>query len=554
MKKIITTAFLITTLCINAQLKVVSSITPTTNISCTYYVDFINNKFYFQGSDPSAFGEGVELFSSNGSEAGTTLVKDINTVSYGSSSPGKFTQLNSSTILFVATDNVVGRELWKTDGSSAGTSLVKDIYTGSGSGPFEHFMKMGSNVFFMADDGSNGRELWKSDGTTAGTQLVKNINPSGNGMQYPVLMYSPYTAVLGANLFFVASNGTTGFELYKTDGTTAGTSIVKDIEAGSGSSDPSNFIVVNGVLYFTCSTASDGNELWKTDGTTTGTVLVKDFNTLLGASSNPNYLVSLNNKLYFAALIANKATLCETDGTAIGTNTVFASSAVNTEFCRLTKVDSTIYFFEQSNGSSLYSLYKFYLPSYNAALVKSGLYDGTMAAANQPTKEKAVALNGMLYFTFDNYTNGDELWQSDGTNSGTKMITDIAVGSTTSWIDNLIPINNGANSKLYFRSNAKVGLLYIMADAVTMNVGYIEKQYLNFSLFPNPTNSILNIALQNNNYPTTLEITNTLGQVVLSKNITENNTLLNVSEFTKGIYVMSLKSDNKTTTQKLIVN
>ncbi len=556
MKKIITAAFLVTTLYINAQLKVVSSITPTTNISCTYYVDFINNKFYFQGSNPSIFGEGVELFTSDSTQAGTSLVKDINTTSYGSSNPGKFTKLNSSTILFVATDNVVGRELWKTDGTLTGTTLVKDIYTGSGSGPFEHFIKMGSNVFFMADDGINGRELWKSDGTASGTQLVKNINPSGNGMQPPVLMYSPYTAVVGGNLFFVASNGTTGFELYKTDGTTAGTSIVKDIEVGSSSSNPSNFVVLNDTLYFTCTTSGDGNELWKSDGTAAGTVLVKDFNPSLGSSSNPNYIINLNNTLYFSATVANKTTLCKSNGYAVNTVTVFASPNFNSEFCRLTKVDSSIYFFDRSASASPdYSLYKFNLPTNNTALIKSALYEGTSGPVYQPTKEKAVALNGMFYFTFDNFTNGDELWQSDGTSGGTKLITDIAVGSTTSWIDNLIPIKNGLNSRLYFTSTQKVGLLYILADLVATDVVSLKEEQLDFLLFPNPTNGILNIAFKTKNEtPTTIEITNALGQVVLLKTLTDKNTQLNVNDFIKGIYFVSVKAEGKTTTQKLIIN
>ena len=415
---------------------------------------------------------------------------------------------------------------------------------------------MGSNVYFMADDGANGRELWKSDGTTVGTQLVKNINPSGNGMQPPVLMYSPYTAVLGSNLFFVASNGTTGFELYKTDGTTVGTSLVKDIEVGSNSSNPSNFIVVNGVLYFTCNTASDGNELWKTDGTSVGTVLVKDFNLLMGSSSNPNYLVGLNNKLYFSAKVANKTTLCQSDGSAVGTTTLYASPLLNSDFCRLTKVDSSIYFFDVSASTSPdYNLYKFNLPTNNTALIKSALYGGSSGPVTQPTKEKAVALNGMLYFTFDNYTNGDELWQSDGTSAGTKLITDIAVGATTSWIDNLMAINYGPNSRVYFTSGVKTGLLYITGDAVATNVSLLNKQFLNFYLHPNPANDLLKIELDKNETAAKgLTITNVLGQVVFSKNNLDIYTELNVRNFTPGIYYITILSGNKTSTQKLIIN
>jgi hypothetical protein len=49
--------------------------------------------------------------------------------------------------------------------------------------------------------------LWRSDGTAAGTIMVKNINPSGDS--YPVFL----TAV-GSTLYFRATDGTNGNELW----------------------------------------------------------------------------------------------------------------------------------------------------------------------------------------------------------------------------------------------------------------------------------------------------------------------------------------------------
>jgi ELWxxDGT repeat protein len=36
---------------------------------------------------------------------------------------------------------------------------------------------VGGKLFFTAGDGVHGRELWTSDGTEAGTVLVKDIKP-----------------------------------------------------------------------------------------------------------------------------------------------------------------------------------------------------------------------------------------------------------------------------------------------------------------------------------------------------------------------------------------
>jgi ELWxxDGT repeat protein len=252
----------------------------------------VNGTLFFDVGDYS-------LWKSDGTIAGTVLVKQFQN---GDSRPAAFTNVNG-TLFFVENDYYHGNELWKTDGTAAGTVLVKDIYPGgipnvkyNDSNP-EYLTNVNGTLFFSANDGTHGRELWKSDGTDAGTVMVAKIR--SDGFELPGSYPSCLTNVNGT-LFFAATDGIHGAELWKSDGTALGTVLVKDINPVSIPIFGASFVNVNGTLFFSANDGTHGFELWQSDGTAVGTVIVDDIQPG-PAGSNPFYLTNVNGTLFFSA-------------------------------------------------------------------------------------------------------------------------------------------------------------------------------------------------------------------------------------------------------------
>jgi ELWxxDGT repeat protein len=123
---------------------------------------------------------------------------------------------------------------------------------------------MNGKLYFFFEN-----ELWKSDGTAVGTTLVKNPNFGSASALHSL------TEVKGT-LFFIVANGLTGIELWKSDGTESGTLMVKTIKPDPSSPLPRYLTNVDGALFFAVDDGKSGIELWKSDGTAAGTRMVKD--------------------------------------------------------------------------------------------------------------------------------------------------------------------------------------------------------------------------------------------------------------------------------------
>ncbi len=145
--------------------------------------------------------------------------------------PGNLTNVNGT--LFFTVDSATGQELWKSDGTAAGTTKVTSVVWNFP----RDFINVNGTLFFAADDGTSGDELWKSDGTLAGTMIVKDINSNPTS----AASSSPFNLTnVNGTLFFAADDGTSGKELWKSDGTAAGTLRVQDINSNPTSAASSS--------------------------------------------------------------------------------------------------------------------------------------------------------------------------------------------------------------------------------------------------------------------------------------------------------------------------
>lgn len=352
------------------------------------------------------------------------LLADVNLASLDAN-PRGLTNVGGR-LYFQADDGVRGAELWTSDGTAAGTTLLKDLQPGAGSSAPGLFTPLGSTTFFVADDGEHGAELWASDGTAANTRMVKDVTPHEEGGLF--LTTANSLTVAGGKLYFVADDDTNGIELWTSDGTAAGTRLVKDIRPGGANADPQNLVAFNGKLYFSAQDADHGRELWATDGTETGTVLIKDVAPGTG-SSGAGLLTVSNNTLFFRSADAtNGEELWKSDGSEAGTVLVkdIKAGSVGSSPRLLTDANGTLYFTAKDVGNNT-EVWKSDGTAAGTVLVKD--INGTTSSS---FPDKLTAVGTTVFFTSNDPTAGGELFKTDGTAAGTVVVKDLKPGTATS--------------------------------------------------------------------------------------------------------------------------
>jgi ELWxxDGT repeat protein len=281
-----------------------------------------------------------------------------------------------------------------------GLSLVRDIHPSGSSNP-EVLTRLGDRLFFSATDGTSGRELWVSDGTESGTRRVRDIRSGPKG-SLPLSLTR-----VGSRLFFTANDGTHGRELWVSDGTRAGTRMVRDLRPGATGSR----IDLGGIMDVAGSAiVSNGTGLYRSDGTAQGTRLIRTFDQV---SPFERHAARRGRVLFFGARdrpLQDDA-LWRTDGTSAGT---YRISPRQLGPFGLTRFGRHI-FFGASPGSSAPGL---------DPLPELWMTSGTMASTRRVGTLRDPAdltvLGDSLYFNAQRSgASSSRLFRSDGTIAGT---------------------------------------------------------------------------------------------------------------------------------------
>ncbi|MFH0761630.1 MAG: ELWxxDGT repeat protein [Bacteroidota bacterium] len=282
----------------DAGTALLKSINANGNSHMTGFTE-MNGSLYFAANDGT---NGTELWKSNGIPMGTLMLKDIN--GSGDSDPANLTVFKDK-LYFSATDEFQDEELWVSDGSALGTSKLKDLASGWAGSPHE-FTVMGDYLYFAVNGNHEDQELWRTDGTTLGTTGVADIFVGGDAQLSGL-------TVCNDELYFAARDGIHGVELWKTDGTAQGTVMVRDIYEGPESSWPDQLYVFSHQLWFRAQDQLHGFELWSSDGTADGTTLFADL--VATGNGSPHDFITYNRRLVFVgAWEGNSSALYSTQG------------------------------------------------------------------------------------------------------------------------------------------------------------------------------------------------------------------------------------------------
>ncbi len=365
------------------------------------------------------------------------------------------------------------------------SALLKDINARSlGQHPW-YLKEFGNSALFFCrgDALLNSNEAWLcsiTSNTFSKIAAIPNTYWSSDSNNDPLYLWnvSPiYTAGSLAYFFTITEDFSQSLiTLWRTNGTAAGTYPLKVI-SHTYAGHPSSAVDLNGRLIFFSTEDGMDTIVWSSDGTVAGTSIVKTLANLpyYSSSFNPSsddlHPTVVSGRAYFFA----DGTLCKTDGTAAGTTEMpwtgsgqpyplagnLATFACPTAggFCGAYLISSN------GTGSLISSAFSYgrlvgvigstVLYTYSSALWAASATPGSeVLLKNFPGGfgyNASAALPNALVFSANDGVNGTELWRTDGTPSGTALVSNLSSGSSSTYFSNFSILGNKviANAQVY---------------------------------------------------------------------------------------------------------
>jgi ELWxxDGT repeat protein len=527
----------------------------------------------------------VEINPLHGNQA--FAFSDSNRSVYGAGSLASITEFKNN-LYFVAQEGYDNEELWTSDGTQAGTYLVKDINP-NGSSQIGNIVTLGNKMLFMAADNNNWDfDLFVSDGTTGGTQKLLDVNEGWNDA-----LTEFRAGIAGDKLFF-----TLGQSLMCIDGNTAGVQIILSTQGGY-SQAPGNFTALNGKTYFTRTNNMGRIEIWETDGTAQNTQLSIDLSAdtnsiwsvsklfafdgklyLAGSglnsglfsvnnngtlsrisfSGNPNYIYNIhveNDQLFFTAYNGNLSNTYLYHMVTGGAAPEVVPSLTNIPVGNgrsLSYCNNAIYF----TGTNSQQLHCLSLSRLTHSVID--MPDHSMVNYNSGEAQFLVGANGKVFFAVEETATGHQVFmESDGTNGGTFPVMPAGGGidlpfntiqgcGTISVFDFkmfgnkvVVPANfNSAGRELWFYE----------AEAVASAIADVKEQ-VEVSLFPNPVANQLTVRMGvMQSEAITVRVIDMQGRLLMERTLKSETSTLDVSTLAAGNYCLSLGLSDKTTISK----
>lgn len=540
----------------------------STSGSYMYGAQKINGKLFYFGTDENGLGP----IMSDGTPNGTVKIKNeitapffnSNTANIGEYVPN--VKVNNK-IYFPCSISGSTTSLCVSDGTAAGTLLVKNINPagkdGSNSYDFPSIIKLGQNTnkfLFKVDESNFAAKLWVSDGTEAGTFNLNSL-PHIREL-YALLNNKTYYVAVDYNLNRAV--------LMVTDGTQAGTQLFYDFSGTRklnsilGYTNNKFFILVdNAIDYWTTK-----KELWVSDGTVAGTTMIKSFSHPHYSNPGFNNNATVNNdKLYFFACAENSSNMTlhspyVSDGTVTGTMKLstdeFSNGAYPTHMFGESFVsvcEGKTYFINKPNYNAYSSLWV-YSNNQMSNIFTNSSVDVSLFAPNN-----LICINNNLFFLNRKYTE-NKVWVTNGTQIGTKEfdinannnIANNIIINSMSELNNKLFINapfKDSNSFNYFGNE-----LYVLDVSNVLNTKEVigqTKSDLAILAFPNPTTSVINLKSTVNNSIKSIKLFTMTGSLILSKeNINSPQFSLSLNNAIQGIYILKIFTEKGIVVKKII--